>query len=1005
MKASRRPDRKNPALSETLSYSPVALAFGTSGLRGRVRDITHLEVSVSVRAFLTYLQNRAEISPGDAVFLAGDLRPSTDAILQGVVYGIRAAGFTAGYLGKIPSPALAFYSMARRAAGVMVTGSHIPFDRNGVKFNAPSGEVLKADEGPILSLMKRFREEEYGRPAAESPFDARGMLKQSLCPELPPVMEEAKREYMARYTRAFPPNALAGARIMVWQHSAVGRDILVEILRALGAEVVPAGRSDTFIAVDTEAFGGEMMGEVRKLVDECGMPGLHAVVSTDGDGDRPLLLAVEEGVIRFFPGDLLGAVAADFLQAREAAIPISANDAVAAHLVSRGAAVARTKIGSPYIIAAMREVGWEANGGFLTAVPMKLPGGGVLDPLPTRDSILPLLAALSVSIGKGESISEVFSRLPRRFGKSGILRDFPRERADRITALLTPEERAITEVRFAGSAFEAAGGGKGAGPIAAGDPVFRDLFRIRSLIESRFSTRDGFPAVSWINWLDGVRIGFANGDVAHVRPSGNAPELRLYANADTPERAERIVSLAVSDNGILRRLDAESDEEIAARAFQSEPRPFPLKATAQNYDWGGFRVIPSLLGVDNEARKPFAELWMGAHPKSPSIAELPSDAGNAVPVPLDRLISRVPGTVLGADAVRMFGGKLPYLFKVLDARCMLSIQAHPSKAQAEEGFARENEAGIPPSSPRRGYADDNHKPEAHVALSDFWMLHGFRPLEEIAVIFGVETGGGSEPPTRAPELGTVIPEFAARLGKAGKEDAERRALLRELYARIMTMPQEDVDRALDPLADRLSNAPPMDMESPDFWALEAFRRHPRGGGGRDRGIFSIYMLNLLHLRPGQGTFQAAGRLHAYLRGTNVEIMANSDNVLRGGLTTKHVDAAELLEILVFDSGAPEILEGKPVSETERLYPVPAREFTLSRIEAVPGTPHRVDGGHGADCLLAVEGKGELAAGKADLPLRRGSVVLVPAGIPYLVEAEGGPIVIYKAGVPRGDSHS
>src|SRR5580658_9335281 len=344
-----------------------------------------------------------------------------------------------------------------------------------------------------------------------------------------------------------------------------------------------------------------------------------------------------------------------------------------------------------------------------------------------------------------------------------------------------------------------------------------------------------------------------------------------------------------------------------------------LQGIVQHYDWGGHNFIPRLLGISNPDGKPFAELWIGAHAKAPSLVEVADHQE-----PLDKLIAEAPGAILGHAANTRFAGRLPYLFKILDVHKMLSIQAHPTLAQAREGFARENAEGIPLEAGRRNYKDDNHKPEIGVALTEFWMLHGFRPLEQIADTVG-----------QTPELGSLLASFPQRLAAAGHDHDARRSLLRELYSNVMTMPQEQVDSVLNSLLSRLRAKPPSDKDSPDYWALRAAENFPLPGGCRDRGIFSIYLLNLVHLQPGQGTFQPAGVLHAYLEGVNVELMANSDNVLRGGLTTKHVDVPELLKILTFEGGTPEVFSGIQLSPEQRVYRTPADEFELSRIALPP----------------------------------------------------------------------
>jgi mannose-6-phosphate isomerase class I len=422
----------------------------------------------------------------------------------------------------------------------------------------------------------------------------------------------------------------------------------------------------------------------------------------------------------------------------------------------------------------------------------------------------------------------------------------------------------------------------------------------------------------------------------------------------------------------------------AIEAFRAQPRALRLRGAIQHYEWGGVRFIPELLGQRNDSGRPFAELWFGAHPKASSEVELEGRW-----IGLDRLIAQAPEAVLGRSASRCFGGRLPFLLKILDARSMLSIQVHPSLRQARAGFARENAAGIPLEAPERNYRDDNHKPEVQVALSEFWLLHGFRPLEEIAATLAA-----------LPELGQVFPHFTVRLRRCGARKGARRRLLRELYGRILSLPQGTVDALLGPLLARLERKGSLDKSLPEYWLLQASRLFPLAGGGCDRGLLSFFLLNLVHLYPGQGSFQPAGTPHAYLEGVNVELMANSDNVLRGGLTSKRVDAAELLRTLSFESGKPQVLEARPVSATEGLYATPARELRLSRIEVSPGQPHRCGPGHGADCLIVLEGETELRSADRALILMRGAAALVPFGLPYTVQARAGRAVLYRVTVTK-----
>ena len=536
-----------------LNYSPVALTFGTSGLRGLVRDITDLEAYVNVKGAIRYLLAASDVRSGSTVVLAGDLRPSTERIMRACARAIVDAGCAVENSGTIPTPALVAHAMAGARAGVMVSGSHIPFDRNGIKLNRGAGEVLKSDEAGIAAEVARVRTEEYARTASESPFDAAGSLKLPVA--LPPLDRAAERAYVRRYVTAFAPGGLAGLRIVVYQHSAVGRDLLPQILRELGAEVIPAGRTETFVPIDTENITEAELDRVATMVDavEKDAGPVDAVVSTDGDSDRPLVLAVMPAAeadargrrVRFLPGDLLGIVVAEYLGADAAAVPISANDAVERRMRERGVLLEKTRIGSPYVIAAIDDlkrravpgkiVGWEANGGFLTGTDIAL-SHGTLRALPSRDSTLPILATLYAAVEARVTLSALWNRLPARFGRSGLIDEFPVAASKAILARLVPAG-AVGEVEIQGDA---------------------------GAVYARFFTPAlGFDAVVRVNVLDGVRLTFHSGDVAHVRPSGNAPQLRIYANSDTQARADAIVELALREpDGILRQMQ---------RAFERIP--------------------------------------------------------------------------------------------------------------------------------------------------------------------------------------------------------------------------------------------------------------------------------------------------------------------------------------------------------------------------------------------------------------------------------------------------
>jgi phosphomannomutase len=555
-----------------LDYAPVSLAFGTSGLRGLVKDITDLEAYINVKGALRYLLSIGDIRASSGVVIAGDLRPSTDRIMRACAHAIVDSGCQVDNAGKIPTPALVSHAISTGRAGVMVTGSHIPFDRNGIKINKSVGEVLKSDEPGITREVERVRVEEYNRTAITSAFDASGMFNRS--PDLPPLDRAAEEAYIRRYVTSFTRGGLSGLRVLVYQHSAVGRDILPQILRELGAEVVTAGRSDTFVSIDTENITDEQLDRLEEFAvaaEASGRP-LHAIVSTDGDSDRPLVTAVLPAAevhpggrrVRFLPGDLLGIVVAEYLRADAAAVPISANDAVERRMGERGVALEKTKIGSPYVISALDElgragthariVGWEANGGFLTGSDIAL-SAGTLIALPTRDSTLPILANLFAAAEQRIELAILWNRMPKRFGRAGLLDNVPVAVSQAILAHLIPPGDVI-EVELDGTGRVLDRSRPGARPTPLAETATVDWQRCKTTLTRFFTPALGFDDIARINVLDGVRVYFRNGDVAHVRPSGNAPQLRIYANSDSQARADQIVELALREpDGILRQLE------------------------------------------------------------------------------------------------------------------------------------------------------------------------------------------------------------------------------------------------------------------------------------------------------------------------------------------------------------------------------------------------------------------------------------------------------------------
>jgi phosphomannomutase len=534
------------SLRSRLNYEPQELGFGTSGRRGKVVDLTQLEVYLNALAELEYLQslplNEGGIQKGDPFYFSSDLRPSSSEfvsqeqgrgeIAQAIVAAITDAGMKAVNLGRIPTPALASFALTRSKGSIMVTGSHIPFDRNGYKTNSSRGELLKEQEAPINERVRLVRKRLYAQPWDQSRFDERGMLKGGH-QALPKEQGEARAAYIERFTRFFAGASLKGKRILVYQHSAVGRDLLVEILERLNAEVVKGGRSETFVPIDTENIDAAQLAVIQALADEAAVDGpLDAVVSTDGDSDRPLVLGVDPktGKVQFFGGDLLGMVVAAYLQADAVVVPISCNDGI-----DRGPLASvvepKTRIGSPFVIAGMeaalakgktRVCGWEPNGGFLTGSPISR-NGAILSPLLTRDAGLPILGVLFAAEQSALSLIDLFGRLPRRFSRAALLKQFPRATALKIVG------------RFS--------------PPADAQAIKKDLAQF-------FTPALGFATIDRLDYTDGVRILFTNGEVAHVRPSGNADELRIYAVADTQSRADAMAAMGIEEpGGILRSME------------------------------------------------------------------------------------------------------------------------------------------------------------------------------------------------------------------------------------------------------------------------------------------------------------------------------------------------------------------------------------------------------------------------------------------------------------------
>jgi phosphomannomutase len=475
--------------------------FGTSGARGLVTAMTDLVCYSYTQAFLQHLEDIGDIASSSniEVAIAGDLRPSSPRIMAAVAKAVEDKGYRPLICGFIPSPAVVHYGLARKIPSVMVTGSHIPDDRNGIKFHKTTGEILKSDEKGLKAQTVTWD---------PTFFDKEGLFTQSMSLETYSKTTQAEELYHQRYIQAFGEDFLKGITVGVYQHSAVGRDLLPRICASMGAEVIPLGRAEQFIPVDTEAIRPEDVSLAKQWAEEYD---LDVLFSTDGDSDRPLI-ADEEGT--WFRGDVLGVLVSRFLQAQGVSTPVSSNSVL--EKTQAFPHIYRTRIGSPYVIEGMMEaeqkglasvVGYEANGGYLTQTSVQTPNG-MLSPLPTRDTMIVLLGLLGEAKKQEYPLSELIDTIPPRYTASGRLQEFPTEKSQRIV------QEFVENTSLAETALN---------PIHNQENV--------NLSEK--------------NTVDGLRLSFSSEEIIHLRPSGNAPEFRCYVEANSSERAETLLNLCL----------------------------------------------------------------------------------------------------------------------------------------------------------------------------------------------------------------------------------------------------------------------------------------------------------------------------------------------------------------------------------------------------------------------------------------------------------------------------
>ncbi|WP_024589814.1 MULTISPECIES: phosphomannomutase [unclassified Pseudoalteromonas] len=446
------------------------ISFGTSGARGLVEDFSPDVCAAFTLAFLEAIQGGFTFN---RLAIAIDNRPSSYLMAQACAAVLKQFDIEAVYYGVIPTPALAYKAMLDGMPAIMVTGSHIPFDRNGLKFYRPDGEISKDDELAIVSSSANFT-------SIES-------LLEPLSAD-----DSAAEAYIKRYSNLFSVDALKGKKIGIYEHSSAGRDIYKQLFELLGAEVMSLERTDIFVPIDTEAVSAV---DQKKALDWSTVHRFDAIFSTDGDGDRPLI-ADENG--RWLRGDVLGLLCSQLLKIEALAVPVSCNTAI--EKSSSFKEILRTRIGSPYVIAEFqrlavydRVAGFEANGGYLLATDITI-GNGILKALPTRDALLPAL----VVITQESTLSELVAGLPTRYTASDRLQNF-----DRANSLVLIEN------------------------------LKNDA--------SDFLSELDYDGAYDLDITDGLRIILHTGDILHLRPSGNAPELRCYAESYLQEKATLIV--------------------------------------------------------------------------------------------------------------------------------------------------------------------------------------------------------------------------------------------------------------------------------------------------------------------------------------------------------------------------------------------------------------------------------------------------------------------------------
>lgn len=528
-----------------------ALKFGTSGIRAFVEDMTDIECYINTRGFIKFLKENREIGNNNKIAVAGDLRESTPKILRSVFKAIEDEECEVIYCGLIPTQTLTYFAWNRNMPAIMVTGSHIPENQNGIKFIKSKEEVLKPDEKSILSFVEKVRNSEYLKKENISLFNEDGSFKDIFHETKQTQQDKATQEFIERYTNVLP-ETLKNIKIVLYEQSSVGREILKDILEKLGAEVITEGRSQKFIPIDTEKMSEDTLEQLKYLAKK------HkpfCVVSMDGDADRPILTD-ENG--EFIQGDLLGLIVSMYLKPEFVAIPVSSNDAAVLELKKNNTEIVLTKIGSPYCIEAMNNkikeatdikvVSWERNGGYLLGSNFLI-NKKVITKLATRDSVLPIILAIIFTKQENKKISELIKeKIPKRFMSSGAIDEksigcekYTVDLGKKIIKNFSLKESDIKEIGFTENNIIINN------KMTKNKTIIDEILNIKKNIELQISTLLENQKIKQINYTDGVKIEFELNDIIHLRPSSNAPEFRVYTTSSNQEKSEIILNTCLKN--------------------------------------------------------------------------------------------------------------------------------------------------------------------------------------------------------------------------------------------------------------------------------------------------------------------------------------------------------------------------------------------------------------------------------------------------------------------------